>query len=189
MFDEHCQTLPVLTTGLPQRGRGPNDSRSPACQAKGNNQTKTILGERLGRDTLSGIDENQTPTASPGTGGTYEFNLRLLERLKADVDYFLGPSHAEKYLWTGSVDAQIAKLREIDVSIRPEDRPEWFTTEWIDQAEQAMRTPADGGIEDALDAALSGQYAARGTSHGARPKCSTASIPRKRSATTSPRRS
>lgn len=130
------------------------------AQAEGNNQTKTILGERLGKDTLSGTDENQTPTASPGTGGTYGFNLRLLGRLKADVDYFLGPSHAEKYLWAGSADAQIAKLREIDGSIRPEDRPEWFTTEWIDQAEQAMRTPADGGIEDALDAALSGQYAA-----------------------------
>lgn len=130
------------------------------AQAEGNNQTKTILGERLGKDTLSGTDENQTPTASPGTGGTYGFNLRLLGRLKADIDYFLGPSHAEKYLWAGGVDAQIAKLREIDGSIRPEDRPEWFTTEWIDQAEQAMRTPADGGIEDALDAALSGQYAA-----------------------------
>lgn len=130
------------------------------AQAEGNNQTKTILGERLGKDTLPGTDENQTPTASPGTGGTYEFNLRLLGRLKADIDYFLGPSHAEKYLWAGSMDAQIAKLREIDGSIRPEDRPEWFTTEWIDQAEQAMRTPADGGIEDALDAALSGQYAA-----------------------------
>lgn len=130
------------------------------AQAEGNNQTKTILGERLGKDTLSGTDENQTPTAFPGTGGTYEFNLRLLGRLKADIDYFLGPSHAEKYLWAGSVDAQIAKLREIDGNIRPEDRPEWFTTEWIDQAEQAMRTPADGGIEDALDAALSGQYAA-----------------------------
>lgn len=130
------------------------------AQAEGNNQAKTILGERLGKDTLSGTDENQTPTSSPGTGGTYGFNLRLLGRLKADVDYFLGPSHAEKYLWAGSVDAQIAKLREIDGNIRPEDRPEWFTTEWIDQAEQAMGTPADGGIEDALDAALSGQYAA-----------------------------
>lgn len=130
------------------------------AQAEGNNQTKTILGERLGKDTLSGTDENQTPTASPGTGGTYGFNLRLLGRLKADIDYFLGPSHAEKYLWAGSVDAQIAKLREIDGNIRPEDRPEWFTTEWIDQAEQAMGTPADGGIEDALDATLSGQYAA-----------------------------
>lgn len=130
------------------------------AQAEGNNQAKTILGERLGKDTLSGTDENQTPTASPGTGGTYGFNLRLLGRLKDDIDYFLGPSHAEKYLWAGGVDAQIAKLREIDGSIRPEDRPEWFTTEWIDQAEQAMRTPADGGIEDALDVALSGQYAA-----------------------------
>lgn len=133
---------------------------SRIAQAEGNNQTKTILGERLGKDTLSGTDENQTPTASPGTGGTYGFNLRLLGRLKADIDYFLGPSHAEKYLWAGSVDAQIAKLREIDGSIRPEDRPEWFTAEWIDQAEQAMRTPADGEIEDALDATLSGQYAA-----------------------------
>lgn len=35
------------------------------AQAEGNNQTKTILGERLGKDALSGTDENQTPTASP----------------------------------------------------------------------------------------------------------------------------
>ena len=130
------------------------------AQAEGNNQTKTNLGERHGKAAKSRPDVNTTPTASPGTGGTYGFNLRLLGRLKADVDYFLGPSHAEKYLWAGSVDAQIAKLREIDGSIRPEDRPEWFTAEWIDQAEQAMRTPADGGAEDALDAALPGQYAA-----------------------------
>lgn len=43
------------------------------AQAEGNNQAKTILGERLGEDTLSGTAGNQTPTASPGTGGTYEF--------------------------------------------------------------------------------------------------------------------
>lgn len=131
-------------------------------QSEGNDQAKAILGERLGKDKdmSSGADEDQTPTASPGTDGTYGFNLRLLGRLKDDVDYFLGPSHAEKYLWAGSVDAQIAKLREIDGTIRPEDRPEWFTTEWIDQTEREMKTPADGGIEDALNAALSGQYAA-----------------------------
>lgn len=130
-------------------------------QSEGNDQAKAILGERLGKDKdmSSGADEDQTPTASPGTDGTYGFNLRLLGRLKDDVDYFLGPSHAEKYLWAGSVDAQIAKLREIDGTIRPEDRPEWFTTEWIDQAEREMKAPSDN-TGTALDAALSGQYAA-----------------------------
>ena len=57
------------------------------------------------------------------------------------------------------MDAQIAKLREIDGTIRPEDRPEWFTTEWIDQAEREMKAPSDN-TGTALDAALSGQYAA-----------------------------
>lgn len=129
------------------------------ARSEGNTQARTILAEQgLLKATASSVE--RTSTASPGEDGTYGFNLRLLERLKDDVDYFLGPSHAEKYLWAGSVDAQIAKLREIDGGIRPEDRPEWFTTEWINQTEREMRTPSDGDIEDALDAALSGQYAA-----------------------------
>lgn len=128
------------------------------ARSEGNTQARTILAGR-GFPKAAASNAERTLAASPGADGTYGFNLRLLGRLKDDVDYFLGPSHAEKYLWAGSVDAQIAKLREIDGTIRPEDRPEWFTTEWIDQAEREMKDPSDN-TETALDAALSGQYAA-----------------------------
>lgn len=128
------------------------------ARSEGNTQARTILAGR-GFPKAAASNAERTLAASPGADGTYGFNLRLLGRLKDDVDYFLGPSHAEKYLWAGSVDAQIAKLREIDGTIRPEDRPEWFTTEWIDQAEREMKDPSDN-TGTALDAALSGQYAA-----------------------------
>lgn len=128
------------------------------ARSEGNTQARTILAGR-GFPKAAASNAERTLAASPGADGTYGFNLRLLGRLKDDVDYFLGPSHAEKYLWAGSVDAQIAKLREIDGTIRPEDRPEWFTTEWIDQAEREMKDPSDN-TGTALDTALSGQYAA-----------------------------
>ena len=39
---------------------------------------------------------------------------RLLDRLRSDCEYFLGAGNrAEKHLWTGSVRAQIAKMREL----------------------------------------------------------------------------
>ena len=39
---------------------------------------------------------------------------RLLDRLCADCEYFLGAGQrAEKHLWAGSVDAQIEKMREL----------------------------------------------------------------------------
>lgn len=47
---------------------------------------------------------------------------RLLNRLCADCEYFLGAGQrAEKHLWAGSVEAQIAKMREL-YSQLPENR-------------------------------------------------------------------
>ena len=44
----------------------------------------------------------------------YENEYRLLGRLKADCDYFLGAGgRAEKHLWAGNVREQIAKMREL----------------------------------------------------------------------------
>ena len=41
-------------------------------------------------------------------------DYRLLSRLKADCDYFLGAGgRAEKHLWAGNVREQIAKMREL----------------------------------------------------------------------------
>ena len=155
--DENWRTL-IGTAATEYAGELGKDMLGLIAQSEGNTQARTILAGR-GFPKAAASDAERTLAASPGADGTYGFNLRLLGRLKDDVDYFLGPSHAEKYLWAGSVDAQIAKLREIDGTIRPEDRPEWFTTEWIDQAEREMKDPSDN-TGTALDAALSGQYAA-----------------------------
>lgn len=155
--DENWRTL-IDTAATEYAGELGKDMLGLIAQSEGNTQARTILAGR-GFPKAAASNAERTLAASPGTDGTYGFNLRLLGRLKDDVDYFLGPSHAEKYLWAGSVDAQIAKLREIDGTIRPEDRPEWFTTEWIDQAEREMKDPSDN-TGTALDAALSGQYAA-----------------------------
>ncbi|MDB1503048.1 LPD11 domain-containing protein [Bifidobacterium adolescentis] len=155
--DENWSTL-IDTAATEYAGELGKDMLGLIAQSEGNTQARTILAGR-GFPKAAASNAERTLAASPGADGTYGFNLRLLGRLKDDVDYFLGPSHAEKYLWAGSVDAQIAKLREIDGTIRPEDRPEWFTTEWIDQAEREMKDPSDN-TGTALDAALSGQYAA-----------------------------
>lgn len=155
--DENWRTL-IDTAATEYAGELGKDMLGLIAQSEGNTQARTILAGR-GFPKAAASNEERTLAASPGADGTYGFNLRLLGRLKDDVDYFLGPSHAKKYLWAGSVDAQIAKLREIDGTIRPEDRPEWFTTEWIDQAEREMKDPSDN-TGTALDAALSGQYAA-----------------------------
>lgn len=155
--DENWRTL-IDTAATEYAGELGKDMLGLIAQSEGNTQARTILAGR-GFPKAAASNAERTLAASPGADGTYGFNLRLLGRLKDDVDYFLGPSHAEKYLWAGSVDAQIAKLREIDGTIRPEDRPEWFTTEWIDQAEREMKDPPDN-TGTALDAALSGQYAA-----------------------------
>lgn len=155
--DENWRTL-IDTAATEYAGELGKDMLGLIAQSEGNTQARTILAGR-GFPKAAASNAERTLAASPGADGTYGFNLRLLGRLKDDVDYFLGPSHADKYLWAGSVDAQIAKLREIDGTIRPEDRPEWFTTEWIDQAEREMKDPSDN-TGTALDAALSGQYAA-----------------------------
>lgn len=155
--DENWRTL-IDTAATEYAGELGKDMLGLIARSEGNTQARTILAGR-GFPKAAASNAERTLAASPGADGTYGFNLRLLGRLKDDVDYFLGPSHAEKYLWAGSVDAQIAKLREIDGTIRPEDRPEWFTTEWIDQAEREMKAPSDN-TGTALDAALSGQYAA-----------------------------
>ena len=50
----------------------------------------------------------------------------LLDRLRADCDYFLGAGgRSEKHLWAGNVHTQIKKMRELYDAL-PE-KPEWLT--------------------------------------------------------------
>lgn len=69
--------------------------------------------------------------------GVSQDDYRLLSRLKADCDYYLGAGgRVEKHLWAGSVEAQIAKMRELyDVL---SEKPEWLTEQDIDRYESQM---------------------------------------------------
>ena len=62
---------------------------------------------------------------------------RLLDRLRADCEYFLGAgARAEKHLWAGSVYAQIVKMRELYDALP--QKPEWLTKEMIDDYADRM---------------------------------------------------
>lgn len=67
----------------------------------------------------------------------FQGDYRLLSRLKADCEYFLGAGgRAEKHLWAGNVQEQIAKMRELYASLPKQ--PEWLSLEDIDRYEQQM---------------------------------------------------
>lgn len=73
----------------------------------------------------------------PAEGAQENPNYRLLSRLRSDCEYFLNEGqHAEKHLWAGSVEKQIAKMREL-YQLLPE-KPEWITEQDIDRYEQQM---------------------------------------------------
>ena len=85
-------------------------------------------------------------------------DYRLLSRLKADCDYFLGAGgRAEKHLWAGNVREQIAKMRELYAALP--DEPEWLTMEDVDRYAQRMEPPYEvvvyhhfeNGFDERLD--------------------------------------
>ena len=67
----------------------------------------------------------------------YSNGYRLLDRLRTDCDYYLGAGgRSEKHLWAGSVEKQIAKMRELYAAL-PE-KPEWLSEQDINRYEQQM---------------------------------------------------
>ena len=88
------------------------------------------------------LAEEPAAEAMPsGHGDEY----RLLGRLKADCDYFLGAGgRAEKHLWAGNVREQITKMRELYAAL-PE-KPEWLTSEDIDRYAQRMEPPYEVAV-------------------------------------------
>ena len=67
-------------------------------------------------------------------------NYRLLSRLKADCDYFLGAGkRAEKHLWSGYVRTHHDKMRELYAAL-PE-KPEWLAPEDIGRYDRLMAPP------------------------------------------------
>ena len=82
----------------------------------------------------------------------------LLDRLRADCDYFLGAGgRSEKHLWAGNVHAQIKKMRELYDALP--GKPEWLSAEAIDRYAAQMAAPYQvaayhhfgNGFDDKLD--------------------------------------
>lgn len=88
------------------------------------------------------------PAPAPDVVALHRFDYMLLSRLKQDCDYYLGyGNRAEKHLWAGDVDSQIAKMRELYAAL-PE-KPEWLTAERIDEYERRMAPSAEDGARTA----------------------------------------
>lgn len=99
----------------------------------------------------------------------YGFEYQLLNRLRTDCDYFLGAGNrSEKQLWAGSVQGQIAKMREL-YDLLPE-KPEWLTLDDISKYAQRMEsggvlspaetaaTPPDSAADHAVEIPVDGEW-------------------------------
>ena len=98
------------------------------------------------------------PKLAGGDSADRSGDYALLDRLRADCEYFLGAGgRSEKHLWTGNVHAQIKKMRELYDAL-PE-KPEWLTAEAIDRYAAQMAAPyqvaayhhIENGFDDKLD--------------------------------------
>ena len=139
---------------------GPHETKLSWPQAAGIVQRLVDEGRYLDVTTVS--EPEPQDEAQPFSG-----QYRLLDRLCADCEYFLDAGQrAEKHLWAGSVDAQIAKMRELYDEL-PE-KPEWLSTEEIDEyarrmsasepaAESSAEPPEETRILDEALGAHSGQ--------------------------------
>ena len=84
----------------------------------------------------------------------YSNDYRLLDRLRTDCDYYLGAGgRSEKHLWAGSVEKQIAKMRELYAAL-PE-KPEWLSEQGIDRYEQQMTVSPERENDEILGKEIS----------------------------------
>ena len=108
---------------------------------------EAVLAAALELDpTLGG----KLPAPAPDVVALHRFDYMLLSRLKQDCDYYLGyGNRAEKHLWAGDVDSQVAKMRELYAAL-PE-KPEWLTADQIDEYERRMAPSAEDGARTKLE--------------------------------------
>ena len=126
------------------------DEQSPA-QRGGAGTERPDLRLTTEEPTEAGSDE--LPAFADHSG-----DYVLLDRLRADCDYFLGAGgRSEKHLWAGNVHAQIKKMRELYNTLL--EKPEWLTAEAIDRYAAQMAAPYqvaayhhfENGFDDKLD--------------------------------------
>ena len=145
-----------------ERGRdgGAESDRSPALDGPDEQSPAQRGGTGAQRPDLQLTTEEPTEAGSDELPAFVDHSgdYVLLDRLRADCDYFLGAGgRSEKHLWAGNVHAQIKKMRELYDAL-PE-KPEWLTTEAIDRYAAQMAAPyqvaayhhIENGFDDKLD--------------------------------------
>ena len=144
------------------RGRdgGAESDRSPALDGPDEQSPAQRGGTGAQRPDLRLTTEEPTEAGSDELPAFVDHSgdYVLLDRLRADCDYFLGAGgRSEKHLWTGNVHVQIKKMRELYDAL-PE-KPEWLTAEAIDRYAAQMAAPyqvaayhhIENGFDDKLD--------------------------------------
>ena len=144
------------------RGRdgGTESDRSPALDGPDEQSPAQRGGTGAQRPDLRLTTEEPTEAGSDELSAFVDHSgdYVLLDRLRADCDYFLGAGgRREKHLWAGNVHAQIKKMQELYDAL-PE-KPEWLTAEAIDRYAAQMAAPyqvaayhhIENGFDDKLD--------------------------------------
>ena len=144
------------------RGRdgGTESDRSPALDGPDEQSPAQRGGVGAQRPDLQLTTEEPTEAGSDELPAFVDHSgdYVLLDRLRADCDYFLGAGgRSEKHLWAGNVHAQIRKMRELYDAL-PE-KPEWLTADAIDHYAAQMAAPYqvaayhhfENGFDDKLD--------------------------------------
>ena len=103
----------------------------------GSPETAELTWSKVQRRIAQLIREDQFFTEQEKSVLEQNRNYLILDRLRADCEYFLGAGNrAEKHLWAGSVYAQIVKMRELYDALP--QKPEWLTKEMIDDYAERM---------------------------------------------------
>ena len=119
------------------REYGGNESKSLFIIRAGSPETAELTWPKVQRRLAQLIREDKFFTEQEKSLLENNPDYRLLGRLRADCEYFLGAGNrAEKHLWAGSVYAQIVKMRELYDALP--QKPEWLTKEMIDDYADRM---------------------------------------------------
>ena len=119
------------------REYGLKDTSKPLQISVGNSEPVTLSWAKVQRRIAQLIREDKFFTEQEKSLLENNPDYRLLGRLRADCEYFLGAGNrAEKHLWAGSVYAQIVKMRELYDALP--QKPEWLTKEMIDDYADRM---------------------------------------------------
>ena len=137
---------------------GVGDTSQPLQISVGNSEPVILSWSNVQRRIAHLIKADKFFTQQEKAVLEHNQEYQLLDRLRSDCEYFLGAGNrAEKHLWTGSVRAQISKMRELYDTL-PE-KPEWLTKETIDDYAERMAPPYlvvayhhfENGFDDKLD--------------------------------------